>query len=140
MRCPHGPYFTQVKGYPTTPKTVGEAIRKRRLDLNLRQIDVAAIIDCDEISVVNWEKGRWTPHIKHMPGIRRFLGYNPLPAGSSIAERIVVHRKSCGLTQKEFAGQVDVDPSTLAKWERGEREPRGRYADAVSERLRPTEA
>ena len=140
MRCLHGPYFTQVKGYHANPKTIGEAIRKRRLDLNLRQIDVAAIIDCDEISVVNWEKGRWTPHIKHMPGILRFLGYNPLPAGSSIAERIVVHRKSCGLTQKEFAGQVDVDPSTLAKWERGEREPRGRYADAVSERLRPTEA
>ena len=140
IRCLRGPYFTQVKGYPANPKTIGEAIRKRRLDLNLRQIDVAAIIDCDEISVVNWEKGRWTPHIKHMPGILRFLGYNPLPAGSSIAERIVVHRKSCGLTQKEFAGQVDVDPSTLAKWERGEREPRGRYADAVSERLRPTEA
>ena len=52
LRCSHGPYFTQVKGYPATPKTVGEAIRKRRLDLNLRQIDVAAIIDCDEISVV----------------------------------------------------------------------------------------
>jgi transcriptional regulator with XRE-family HTH domain len=48
------------------------------------------------------------------------LGYNPLAAGNSIAVRIVVHRKSCGLTQKQFADQVGVDPSTLAKWERGD--------------------
>jgi DNA-binding XRE family transcriptional regulator len=86
MRCPHGPYFTQKKGYPANPKTIGDAIRKRRLDLNLRQIDVAAIIGCDELTVVNWEKGHRNPHIKHMPAIVRFLGYNPLPAGSTIAE------------------------------------------------------
>jgi transcriptional regulator with XRE-family HTH domain len=75
-----------------------------------------------------------------MPNILRFLDYNPLPAGGTIGERIIVHRKSCGLTQKEFAAQFDVDPNTLAKRERGEREPRGRYVDAVNERLRPTEA
>ena len=33
MRCSHGPYVAQVKGYATNPKTIGEAIRKRRLDL-----------------------------------------------------------------------------------------------------------
>jgi DNA-binding transcriptional regulator YiaG len=36
---------------------VNEAIRKRRLELELRQIDVATIIGCDEATVVNWEKG-----------------------------------------------------------------------------------
>jgi hypothetical protein len=70
---------------------------------------------------VNWEKRAPAPNIKHMPGI-------PLPAGNTIAERPVAHRKSCGLTQKEFARQLGVDPSTLAKWERREREPRVRHA------------
>ena len=130
LRCSHGPYFTQVKGYPANPKTIGEAIRKRRLDLNLRQIDVAAILDCDEITVVNWEKDYRTPRINHMPGILRFLGYNALPVGGTIAEHLVAHRKSHGLTQREFARELGVDPTTLAKWERGEREPRGQYIDA----------
>jgi len=38
-RGEHGPYFAQVKGYSANPKTIGEAIRKRRLDLDLRQMD-----------------------------------------------------------------------------------------------------
>jgi DNA-binding XRE family transcriptional regulator len=86
MRCPHGPYFSQVKGYPADPKTIGQAIRKRRLDLDLRQIDVAKIIGCHELTIVNWEKGHRTPRIKQMPSIVRFLGYNLLPTGSTIAE------------------------------------------------------
>jgi DNA-binding XRE family transcriptional regulator len=119
IRCPREPYFTQVKDYPAHPKTTGEAIRKRRRDLGLRQIDVANLVGCDETTVVNWEKGCRTPHIDHMVGIIRFPGYNPLPCGTSIAEQIIAHRKSCGLTQRKFAGQIDVDPTTLAKWERG---------------------
>jgi transcriptional regulator with XRE-family HTH domain len=140
MRCPHGPYFSQVKDYPANPKTIGQAIRKRRLDLDLRQIDVAKIIGCHELTIGNWEKGCRTPHINHMVGIIRFLGYNPLPRGTSIAEQIIAHRKSCGLTQRKFARALGVDPSTLARWEKEEREPEGRHADAINERLRSTEA
>jgi DNA-binding XRE family transcriptional regulator len=75
MRCPNGPYFTKVKGYPANPKTIGEAIRKRRVDLDRRQIDAATLIGCHELTVVNWEKGQWTPHIKHLASMVRFLGY-----------------------------------------------------------------
>lgn len=38
---------------------------------------------------------------------------------------MVRHRTSLGLSQKESARRLHVDPSTLAKWERGEREPTG---------------
>jgi transcriptional regulator with XRE-family HTH domain len=138
MRCPYGPYFAQVKGYPANPKTIGEAIRKRRLDLGLRQIDVAGIIDCDELTIVHWEKGHRIPRINHMTGIVRFLGYIPLPEAATLAELIVNHRKALGITQEEFARELGVDPSTLARWERAEREPRGRYADAINARLQAT--
>jgi hypothetical protein len=41
--CLISPYFTAMKGYPASPKTIGEMIRKRRLDLDLRQIDFIKI-------------------------------------------------------------------------------------------------
>jgi transcriptional regulator with XRE-family HTH domain len=61
------------KAYPKEVKTIGDAIRKRRLDLGLRQQDVARIIGCDQMSVLNWEKGYNKPTINRMWGIVRFL-------------------------------------------------------------------
>jgi len=87
VRCLHGPYFTEKKGYPATPKTVGEAIRKRRLDLGLKQTEVAKRIGCNELTVVNWEKGHTAPRVNHLPGIAAFLGYNPLQSGETSAAR-----------------------------------------------------
>jgi transcriptional regulator with XRE-family HTH domain len=37
------------------------------------------------------------------------------------------------LTQKELAKRLGVDPGTLARWERGEREPTGRFAESVKQ-------
>ena len=80
VRCPIGPYLAKVKGYPAKPRTIGEAIRKRRLDLGLRQIDVAKIINCDQMSVVNWEKGHTHPRINKLAGVERFLNDGPSAA------------------------------------------------------------
>ena len=127
-----GPYLTEKKGYPTNPKTIGEMIRKRRLDLGLRQIDAAKMIGCDEMSIVNWEKGHRSPRVNHMAGVVEFLGFNPFQNGDTMAHRLINHRKALGMTQKEFAGQLRIDPSTLARWERGEREPTGRLSYRVN--------
>jgi len=132
VRCLHGPYFTEKNGYPATPKTIGEAIRKRRLDLGLKQTEAAKLIGCNELTVVNWEKGHTAPRINHLPGVVAFLGYNPLPSGDGIAARLVAFRKARGVKQNEFAQALEIDPSTLAKWERGEREPKGVFLDRVA--------
>jgi transcriptional regulator with XRE-family HTH domain len=131
VRCPHGPYFKAVTGYPENPKTIGEKIRKRRLDLGLRQIEAARMIGCDKMSIVNWERGHSVPRINRMAGVTRFLGFNPFPCGGTLAQQLVNHRKALGRTQKEFARQIGVDPSTLSRWERGEREPNGGFRKAV---------
>ena len=131
VRCPQGPYFKATTGYPDVPKTVGQMIRKRRLDLRLRQVDVAKTIGCDEMSIVNWERGHTVPRINHMAGVTRFLGCNPFPSADTLAEQLVNHRKAFGITQKEFARQIGVDPSTLARRERGEREPKGRFRKTI---------
>jgi len=136
LRCPWGPYSTEKKGYPATPKTLGEDIRKRRLDLNLRQIDVAKIVGCDEMTVVNWEKGYASPRIHHMPKVVEFLGFNPLQNCDTLAQQIVSHRTALGTTQKDFARQLGIDPSTLARWERGECAPTGMYFRRVIDALR----
>jgi transcriptional regulator with XRE-family HTH domain len=62
------------KAYPKAVKTLGDAIRKCRLDLGLHQNEVAKIIGCDKTSVLNWEKGHNTPAKNKTSGIRRFLG------------------------------------------------------------------
>jgi DNA-binding transcriptional regulator YiaG len=61
------------KAYPKEVKTMGDAIRKRRLDLGLLQKDVAKIIGCDKTSVLNWEKGHTHPHASHMPQVANFI-------------------------------------------------------------------
>ena len=121
LRCEQGPYFRKHAGYPANPKTIGEAIRKRRLDLKLLQKEVARTIGCTTLTLVNWEKGHTVPSVHHMAGVVRFLGFNPLPNGDNLAQRLVNHRRALGVTQKSFARQIGVDPSTLARWERGER-------------------
>ncbi len=60
-----------------------------------------------------------------MGAVVKFLGFNPFPKCDSVAQRLVNHRKALGMTQKAFAGQLGIDPSTLARWERGERKPKG---------------
>jgi transcriptional regulator with XRE-family HTH domain len=62
------------RAYPKAVRTIGDAIRTRRLDLGLKQKEVAKIIGCDKTSVLNWEKGYNKPTINKMSGIVRFLG------------------------------------------------------------------
>jgi predicted transcriptional regulator len=50
---------------------------------------------------------------------------------SGWGERLVRQRTSLGLSQKEAAKRLGVDPSTLAKWERGERKPAGLFLGRV---------
>jgi len=60
-----------------------------------------------------------------MPAIIRFLDSDTLPAANSWGAKLVRQRTAQGLTRKEPARRLGVDASTLARWERGEREPGG---------------
>ena len=82
-------------------------------------------IGVDTTSVFNWEANTSQPDLKYMPAVIQFLGYNPLPAADTLGERLVRHRTSLGMTQGEAAKRLGVDPGTLARSERGEREPAG---------------
>jgi transcriptional regulator with XRE-family HTH domain len=117
---------------PVAPQTVGDHIRKRRLALKMLQKDVAEQIGVNKTSVFNWEANTSAPEIRYMPAIIDFLGYDPLRAAKSWGERLVRHRTTLGMTQKEAARRLGVDQGTLAKWERGEREPAGAFLVRVN--------
>jgi transcriptional regulator with XRE-family HTH domain len=63
-----------------------------------------------------------------IPAIIRFLGYDPQPPSSTWSERLVQVRTALGLTQSAAAARIGVDACTLARWERAEREPEGKFA------------
>ena len=119
------------RAYPKSLKTIGDHIRKRRLDLSLLQREVAEIIGVDETSVHNWEINKALPMLRCLPAIIAFLGYNPLPEPTTIAEKLVQYRSIRGIHQDELAKRIGVDPATLARWERGEREPSGKHLKQV---------
>jgi transcriptional regulator with XRE-family HTH domain len=104
------------------------------------QKDVAEQLGVNKASVFKWEANASTPEIRYMPAIIRFLGYNPLPAVSTLAERLVRQRTGLGLSQKEAANRIGVDQGTLAKREQGKREPAGAFLARVKRFLQDGEA
>lgn len=59
------------------PQTIGEHLKKRRLDLGLDQQQVAEQIGVTWMSVSNWERGIYRPSKRAMQSIIAFLGYDP---------------------------------------------------------------
>lgn len=67
------------------------------------------------------------------------FGYNPLPEATTFGKQLIRSRTMQGLSQKHAAKRLDVDPGTLARWERGEREPRGAFLVRVNRFLKEDE-
>lgn len=130
--------------YPNALRTLGDHIRARRLDLGLRQKDVATLIQkatqpngsllfsrgkhpnkekIDVASIFNWEKGKAMPSVRFYPAIMQFLGYCPVHYPKTIGERIRLHRIHRGLSISGLANILDVDPCTVGNWERGKKSP-----------------
>jgi transcriptional regulator with XRE-family HTH domain len=78
--------------------------------------------------------------VEFRPAIIQFLGYNPLPPGRTWAERLVDGRSALALSRKESAKRIGVDPSTLARWEQGEREAAGVFAVRATHLIATAEA
>ncbi len=68
---------------PTYPKSLeslislGDHLRKRRLDLGLLQKEVALTLGVDKMTINSWETGRYKPQLGVFPRIMAFLGYTP---------------------------------------------------------------
>ncbi len=88
------------------------------MELNLRQGDIARILRCDTTPVHNWETGRTKPMLSLIPKIIRFLGYIPdLFPIPTLGQKIVACRTIRGLSQKELALELEIDPAILRRYE-----------------------
>lgn len=116
-----------ASGYPTAPVSLGEHLRKRRIDLRLTQHRVAETMEADAWTYLLWEHDRSRPIPRFVPRIVRFLGYDPFPKGQTLGERIRAARRAQGLSHTAMARKLGVDPSTILNWERGRRHPPARF-------------
>ncbi len=104
------------KDYPDELKTIGDHIRRKRIELKLFQKELAKFIGVDECTVTNWEKNHSKPRLPFLPKIIRFLGYIPFEINdSNHREQIKLLRKIKESPQKNYAKEIGVDPFTLSK-------------------------
>jgi len=102
------------------PRTIGEHVKKRRLLLNLTQKAVARALKVTQFSIINWERGDFQPSsVFTLHRIIGFLGYDPLPHGETIPERLRAKRRQLGWGQRELADHLGVDGCTIKNWELG---------------------
>jgi len=78
-------------------------------------------------TVWNWENRQRQPGLRFLPAIVKFLGYDPLCEPETVGERLLRLRQLRGWSQKRMAEELEVDPGTLGRWERGERHPTSMY-------------
>lgn len=116
-------------------KTIADHLRKRRLELGLLQREVARKIGVSTATVTHWELGERQSAVRHLPAIIRFLGYSPLAEGTTLPERLLVWRQVQGVSRKRAARVLQVDESTLARWERGKGMPGPQSSRKVGEIL-----
>jgi transcriptional regulator with XRE-family HTH domain len=78
--------------YSDTLATLGDHIRKRRLDLGLRQRGVATQLGVNVNTLPNWEKHHSSPQLYLIPRVIAFLGYDLVEEdfdSMSLGERVV---------------------------------------------------
>jgi transcriptional regulator with XRE-family HTH domain len=66
---------------PATPQTVGDFVRKKRVEAGLSQSQVAARIGVSVSMVKRWEQNENQPVGRFLEQAVMFLGFNPVNAG-----------------------------------------------------------
>jgi len=111
------------KPYKEAPETLGEHLRKRRMELGLLQRQVALQLGVSPFTYLTWEKDQLEPEVRMVPRIIGHLGYDPFPEPKTLGERIKAKRRRFGLSQEQAAKHLSIDEGTLRRWERDEWRP-----------------
>jgi transcriptional regulator with XRE-family HTH domain len=85
---------------------------------------VAKRLGVTEATIWNWEAHRSTPQLTLIPKVIVFLGcdtHSTQPM--SLGERLVAYRRAAGVSQRELAQRLGIDPGTLGRWEREKGRP-----------------
>jgi len=108
----------QKQQYADNPQTLGEHIRKKRIEAKRTQLEVARIIGVDEETIYGWERGMYVPQVRSYPSIIAFLGYYPfIHETETIAGKLLQVRYCKGISCKEMAVVLGCDIATERRYE-----------------------
>ncbi len=105
-------------------ESLGKQLQRRRRELGLQQVEVAAILGCHPKSILLWERDERVPADRMYPALIKHLGYEPWPEPQTLGERLRAERLRRGLSRKHAAEVIGVDEGTLWWWESGRWTPR----------------
>jgi len=127
------------EGSPEAPQTLGQHLRRRRMDLGLRQVDLAKQFGVDAATLYNWEEGQTSPQVRLMARVIAFIGCDPTPAETSLPSRLRAYRRREGLSQRAMAARLGVQADTAARWEWRGQKPRAEHWATIDRVLGPAE-
>lgn len=109
-----------TKHYEDDPQTIGEHLRKKRIENKLLQREVAVQLNVSEDTLTYWENERNLPQIHHYPAIISFLGYYPFEHDVlSISGKLKQIRHCLGLNFRQCAAMLQVSVDAATRWENG---------------------
>ena len=110
--------------YPAKLNTLGDHLRKVRLDRGLSQPQVAKALKVTPDTVTGWELNKHQPSARLAKGIIKFLGYFPTnEQQGSLGKRLRQARQILGHTQEQAAKKMHCDESNIRYIELGKRNP-----------------
>ena len=113
-----------ARPYPYDPNTLGDYLRKRRLDLNLTQKQLAEdILHTSTSNIRNWEANRRQVSLCFRPQVYEFIGFFPCDVSLRLGLRLKQRRESLGLSIRKLSKILGVDASTIENWEDGKHQP-----------------
>ena len=123
------------KDYSESPLTLGEHLKKRRRELGLLQREAAKLLGILTETYANWEKDRTEPVASQFRPVVAFLGFDPSPAPTTLAERLEARRRATGMTFTQAARHLGWDEGTLTRYLNGTWRMPARRARALEEFL-----
>ena len=112
----------RIHEYSLFPQTVGEHIRKVRIERDLLQLDVARLIGVSDESIYYWENGRSVPQVQFYPAIIAFLGFYPFTHDTrTIAGKLQQLINCNGWTHAACAKALEIDAGTVKRILKGKR-------------------
>jgi DNA-binding transcriptional regulator YiaG len=78
-------HFRQLRRYPTHPETLGEHLRKKRIDLSLSMPQLAKLLGLGitATAIEKWEKNQNHPTEPYRSRIVEFIGFDPYSNNST---------------------------------------------------------
>jgi transcriptional regulator with XRE-family HTH domain len=129
---------------PREPKTIGEHLRKRRLELGIFQSKAACLLGVSTVTLSRWECDKVYPTWPQQPAVATYLGFDPFtnptlgsPKGNetqgvdflspeapaNLGHAIIRHCMIVRKTRHQIAKELGLSPKTVWNWQVGRRQP-----------------